>query len=789
MKADGIFQFGKFQIDPWARTLRREEELVALSRRAFDVLLYLVQNPGRVVTRDELLKNVWAETFVDENSLEQSISALRRALEEKPRDNSYIVTLPGRGYQFVSPVEMVTPQLAEQATIVPEVASAPRDGSGPVFLQQNTIRTSVIREEKRQTSGAISQNRLLTVVAAVLVVAAMSATAIYRMRQLNRVSPSPMVVIADFQNATGDPSFDRVLDSAIEIDLKQSPYLTFLSQVREQETLAQMQRPKQAAITPEVAREVCQRNNAQVLLKGMVAKFGQKYLLTLEATDCNSGDSLAESKREAVKADDVPHAIDEVAADMRKRLGESRASVGQFGVPLFAENTGSLQALQRYSEAKHLALQGKYGEAISLFQRAIELDPKFAMSYADLATCYFNLGERELAATNMRKAYELRESVAEQDRLYIVAHYHDGVTGDVNEGIRNYQSWTSIYPRNAVPWNGLANIYTQVGKPELAIEPAKRALSIDAENDSTYVILALALLHDGQFEAAKAVCEEAVAKKLEGGDLHGLMMEIAFARNDANGLDAQIAWARSNPGGLRVRLNEALLAFARGQMHRGQADFLESSNSYKTQGLDRLSILVLRYSTRPLAETGYRQEARKLLDTLPPVAGMTDPVVTMAEVGEDAGAAAVLKQELTQHPADTLWINFRGPLIQAAILLAQHNPLAAIAALQPALPYDLRNFDVPFMRGVAYLEAHQPGAAELEFHKILDHPGVDPLSYEYPLARLGLARALAAEHKISESRAEYEKFLDLWKDADRDEPLLKQARLESQSLLSLEAHN
>lgn len=758
-----FYEFGPFRVDPDKRLLLRDNRPVPLQPKAFEALLVLVQHSEKVVLKDDLMKALWPDSFVEESNLTQHIFVLRKTLGETAGENRYIATIPGRGYQFT-----------EKVRLVPEE---------DLVVQSHSI-SRVVIDEQSSPHKAWRWIRVATV--AVAAVAAASVAGGYAWKHFHRVPPSPMVVIADFENATGDSGLDRVLDSAIEIDLKQSPYLTFLSQTRVQETLAQMQRPKQAVITPEVAREICQRNNAQVLLKGIMAKFGQEYLLTLDATDCNSGNSLAESKREAARPDDVPHAIDEVAADMRKRLGESRVSVGQFSVPLFTENTGSLQALQRYSEGEHLAVQGKYSDAIPLFQRALELDPKFAMAYAELARCYRNLNERELDATNLGKAYELRESVAEQDRLYIIARYHESVTGDLNESIRNYQTWTSTYPQNPAPWGDLANLYTQLGKPELAIDPARRALSLNAENAVWYVILARALLHDGQFEAAKSICEQAVAKKLEGGDLHGLMMEIALARHDTKGIDAQIAWAQNDPSGSRVRLNEALLAFAKGQVHRGQAAFLESSNSYKAQGLDRLSILVLRYSTRPLAETGYPQEARKLLDTLPPVAGMTDPVVAMAEVGEEAKAAVILQQELAQHPADTLWTKFRGPEIQAGISLAQRKPLAAIDALKPALPYDLRNFDAPFLRGVAYLQVHQPAAAELEFHKILDHPGVDPLSYQYPLARLELARALAAEHKTSESRAEYEKFFDLWKDADRDEPLLKQASLESQALVASE---
>lgn len=769
-----IYRFGPFRIEPGARSLTHKEQPVPLTPKAFDLLLHMAENPGRLLTKEELLRAVWPDSIVEEGNLSQNVFLLRKALSVAGEENRCILTVPGRGYQFAAPVQ------ADVAGMMVHAADTQRAAVVEAVVEEE--RVDPVSEKTPAAQGRLSPWIWMAVAMGVVAVAVAVAT----WKRSHRFPAFPMVVIADFRNATGDPGMDRVLDSAIEIDLKQSPYLSFLSLARMRETLAQMQRNKDAEFTPEVAREVCQRNNAQILLTGVIARFGRRYLLTLDATDCASGAVLAESKREAPGPEGVPHAIDLAAADLRDRLGESQASIARFSTDLFAENTGSLEALKRYSEAKRLGFKGRYAEAVPLFERAIELDPQFAMAYADLGSAYVNLGERALAAANFTKAYELREKVAEHDRLFIVASYHDHVTGNLDQSILNLRTWTNVYPRDPTPWSQLANLYTQLGRPELGIEAARQGLSLDPEKSVAYVILARALLHAGQFDAAKSVCDKAQAKGFNGGDLHSLLMQIAAARHDRAGIDAEIAWTRTHSDGSRVKLDEGMLAFAAGNVPRGEEIFQEGARSYKEQGLERLSAYSLLASTRMLAEEGHASEARKLLDEVAVPAGMTDPVVAMAEVGEESRAAAIVKRELAEHPADTLWVGSRGPQIQAAIFLARHQPREAIEVLRASIPYDLRNYDLPLLRGKAYLEDRQPAAAELEFRKILDHPGVDPLSYEFSLAQLELARALAAKGDVAQSRAAYEAFFALWKDADSDEPLLRDARQENR-LLTLRA--
>src|SRR5271168_1073737 len=297
MKPEGICKFGEFQVDALARTLRREEETVTLNRRAFDVLLYLVQNPGRVLTRDELLKNVWPDTFVDENSLAQSISALRRALEEKPGDNSYVVTLPGRGYQFVSPVQVIAPKNLSLA--VPNAVTTAGDAAGAVLLQRQTIRTSVITEEKEQLTLAASRRLWaivgvigLLLVVVILVLAGYTA----RLQRARRLTEKDTVVLADFVNSTGDPVFDDTLKTALSVALVQSPFLNVLSNNRVGLTLQMMTRPANTKLTHDIAREACQRAAGKAYIAGSIASLGSEYVLALKAINCQTGEPVAQQQ-------------------------------------------------------------------------------------------------------------------------------------------------------------------------------------------------------------------------------------------------------------------------------------------------------------------------------------------------------------------------------------------------------------------------------------------------------------------------------------------------------------
>jgi DNA-binding winged helix-turn-helix (wHTH) protein len=450
----GGYRFGSFEVHPAGRTVTDGGEAVAITSRAFDVLLYMVRNPRRLLTKEELLKAVWADAAVEEGNLTQSVFLLRKALNGNARPEPLIVTVPGRGYQFSAAVEEIAP--ADEAPADAEL----------IPLQQVALVALA-------APPAPARRRLLLGLGIAVAISSFGLS--HYLHGTAPLTGPRQLVLADFENRTGEMVFDHSLRKALEIDLQQSPYFMILPEAEARQTLKLMEHSPDDALTTSLAREVCQRNNSQAVLSGLIARFGQKYLITLDATDCATGKSLVESKIEAAGRDGVPQALDRIAADIRERLGESMASIRQFDVPLFPEKTGSLDALRSYSAGARLVNQGKLNEAIPFLEHALELDSDFAMAHLSLSGVYYTLGERDLEIPNISKAWVLRATVSERQRLAITARYHQSVTGDLDEAARNYQLWTQTYPLDPVPWQQLANAENYIAQYPSAIDAAKQA--------------------------------------------------------------------------------------------------------------------------------------------------------------------------------------------------------------------------------------------------------------------------------------------------------------------------
>jgi tetratricopeptide (TPR) repeat protein len=469
---------------------------------------------------------------------------------------------------------------------------------------------------------------------------------------------------------------------------------------------------------------------------------------------------------------------------MRKRLGEPLKSLRSFNKPLLAKETGSLDALKAYTEAHELGMAGKFQESVPLFKRAIELDPRFAIAYSDLGVVYSNLGEPGLATAVTQKAFELRDLADEPDRLFITARYHTQVTGDVNETIRTYETWTEMYAHQSAPWANLANAQTQIGRQDLSIEPAKRALAIDPKNAAAYVILARAQFETGRLDEALATCHQAIVQKIDGTEIHGFLFQIAFAQHDRTALNEQIAWAKGTPSEPYSNLQQMLMAFSQGQPKAALELFAQLTDGYRKRGMEERAKRMRGGLPRLEAELGMTDAARKMLQDYPLIDGSTDMPVALAEVGDSEKAETILREDLKKFPADTLWQYVYGPEIEAAISLSRNKPEEAVEALRRAVPYDLRSPELRTMRGRAYTAAGQYALAEAEFRKVIDQPTatLEPLMANLALAHLGLTRALALEGNVAVSRQEYEKVFDLWKDAEPDLPALRLAKAEYAAL-------
>jgi eukaryotic-like serine/threonine-protein kinase len=609
-------------------------------------------------------------------------------------------------------------------------------------------------------------------------------------RWMHRPAPQSLgLVIADFENTTGNPQFDLALKTALTIDLQQSPLLAASSRAKIQRTLVEMKVATDKPLTPDLAREVCTRMNEQAYLTGSIRPFARKYMVDVRAFDCANGSSLAVSKGIADSPDGIVAVLDKVAVDLRQQLGEPALSVARFDRPLFGGRTASLDALKAYSDGSYLELQGKLADSVTLLQHAVEIDPEFALAFADLGLVHSNLGEQDLARTSLTRAYELRETADEPDRLFINATYNSIVTGDMSASIRNDKTWSEEYPRNPIPFIHLANLETLVGKPDLAIEPARRAMELSPGESLPYIVLARAQLHLGEFEQAAKTCQLAVDRHLDSEQIHGLLFGIAFLRLDQVEMDKQITSSKGQPGEPFMLSQLGLIDFALGKAKTAQVILQSAAEGFRKLGQNERASEVLNEMPRIEAELGLTESARTQLARLQgatdsSTGGSIDIPVAWAHVGDTARAEALLKTEVDTHLTSTLWQEDFGPQIKAAVDLNQKRPEDAIEDLKPAIPYDLRSFDGPALRGRAYWAARQPDLAEAEFHKILDHRGVEPLSHNYPLAQLGLARALAQEGKTVEAGFAYKVVLQIWKDADPDLPRLKEAKAEYAKFLS-----
>jgi eukaryotic-like serine/threonine-protein kinase len=605
----------------------------------------------------------------------------------------------------------------------------------------------------------------------------------------NRSTGEPVEVVLTDLVGTGDPVLDRALGQALNVDLSQSPFLTIVPPSQVRATLVNMKQAESTLLTLPLAREVCVRTSAQVVVQGAVSKVGQHYLVTLLANNCAPestartnaahGEVLAQAKEEVQRLDDLTHALGLVAVDIRRSLGESRASIRRFDKPLPA---GSLAALKAYGGACQLGLRGDWRGALPLLQHSLELDPQFALAWFDLAVTYRNLNDSEKERAALFKAYELRDTVPELQQFLITALYHTVVTGDTAKSIENYKTWTGLYPRSAEAFGKLAEEYDSVGQADLGVAPARRAVELRPNDPVAYQNLALTQLHSGQLKEAQQTCELAIRRNLDGADIRHLLLLVLYAQNDATGVATQLDWGRNHPQSLRLHVDEISLALSKGEVQRAQALLTQlRAREYPPELAPQYQSGLVSIA-RALAEVGLTLESLELLKSLP--AAMTqdrNALVALAEDGDVAESDQALQRLAQDHGQETLWKAERIPEIRSALLLAKHEPQQAVGALEPALPFDGLSFGPAYLRGKAYLALGKVELAQAEFHKITEHIYVDPLSNEYPLAVLASARVYVLQNQSDQARDQFERFFDLWKNADTDLPLLQAARAEYDS--------
>jgi tetratricopeptide (TPR) repeat protein len=640
--------------------------------------------------------------------------------------------------------------------------------------------------------SAAGERRLWKVLvpAVVVIVAGLIAGGFYfHSRPAAKLTEKDPIVLADFENRTGDAVFDGALKQALAVQLGQSPFLNLISDRKVEETLRLMGRPASEKITRDVAHELCIRTGSKAFLVGSISKLGDHYLVGVDAIGCNIGDTLANEQEEAATKDDVLKALGKSASSLRTKLGESLSTVQKFDVPVEA-TTSSLEALKAFSMGITTFRTKGNSESIPFYKRAIELDPNFAVAYASLGVTHANLQQASLSAENIKKAYELRAHVSEHEKYRIEALYYSYVTGELEQATQVYELWAKSYPRDPIPPGNLGYIYTELGQYDKALAATQDSQRLEPDVIGYFNLMGSFLSLNRPDDAQRAL-NEARAVNYEGEVLHWGIYLLAFYRGDAAEMERQVAWAAGKPGSEDLLLasqadTEAYsgrLVKAR-DFSRRAVDAAVRANSKET-GAFRQTSAALRE-----AEFGNQAEAKQGVARALALSPGRDvklfSALTLARTGDSARARALADELEKAQPSDTMLKVYWLPTIRAAAELNAHNPTQAIIDLEAAAPYELGQppqlqlgtlYPV-YVRGQAQLIAHNGQAAAIEFQKILDHRGV---VLNYPLgalAHLGLGRAYALIGNTGQAKSAYQDFFTLWKDADPDIPILKEAKAE-----------
>jgi eukaryotic-like serine/threonine-protein kinase len=648
--------------------------------------------------------------------------------------------------------------------------------------------------ERKSAPGPSGRAKLKTgyfAVAAIAIVV-IAAGLYYHSRRPKSLTDKDTVVLADFANSTGDAVFDGTLRQGLAAQLEQSPFLSLVSDERIAQTLTLMNQPKQARLTPEIARDVCQRTASAATIEGSISNLGSQYVLGLKAVNCRTGDLLSEEQVTANGKEKILEALGTASTELRARLGESLASVQKYDAPPASVTTSSLEALQAYTLGNRTTdVANDYAAAIPLFQRALSLDPNFAMAYLRLGQAYQPLSELALCAANTSKAYELRGRVSESEGLAISSFYEMVVTGNLEAARTSYQAWAQSYPRDDEPPTNLWTVFTFMGDYEKARAAALQAWKINSGSGNNSVNLTYSYQWINQLDQAKALVQDSRAHHVESPWFPLVLYNVDFLQHDAAGMERQVADATGKPGVEdQILFLESETAAYNGEFAKSRelahraADTAERTNEKETAA-EYLGHSAVREALVGNMDAA-KQDAKAAMSRSDSRQGNAFSAIALALAGDSAQAARLSDDLRKKFPADTIVQSDYLPMIRAAAALRSGDAPRAIEALAAAEPYELGQTNTSFtfasypvyLRAEAYLAAKEGAAAQAEFQKILDHYGVIGNQPIGALAHLGLARSYTLQGNVLKARAAYSDFLSLWKNADPDLTLLKEMKVE-----------
>ena len=784
----GAYRFGPFQLDIRERRLSRGAEVIPLRVKVFDTLRVLVENAGRLVTKQELLDSVWPDAAVEENNLNHTVSVLRKALGEKATGQQYIETVPRVGYRFVAAVEAVE-------------LDAP--GSLPVATAVQGIDAAQAVATVASPTQSRARRTALALLALLIIVIATATASIYLIRYATSghrpaLTGKNTVLIADFDNTTGDAVFDGTLRQAVAVQLGQTPFLNIVSDERVRETLRYMERSPDERVTRDLAREISQRQGVEALLIGSIASLGSHYVIGLEAVSAASGDTVAREQVEAESRERVLARLGEATTRLREKLGESLASIERFSAPIEQATTSSLEAFKAYDLGRRKHFAGQYFEAIPLYRRAVEIDPNFAIAYAGLGITYGTAREYDLAAQFSRRAFELRERVSERERFYISARYYMDVLNDGDRAIEVLELWKQTYPRDFAPRTNLSARYSAIGRHKEALEEAREGVRLNPDAGVAYAALAHTSLCLGRHRDAAVALEQALARKLDPPYSHYMLYGIAILQDDAAAMQRQVDGVVGTPAESGMLAMQSVTSASAGRVRQARTLTERAIELAKGRGLNEAAGLYSAGDALWEAAYGNCREAKQAAARTLALSRGRSPLswsaLALAICGDAIPAGKLADEMARRYPEDSFFKASWLPMVHAALSLHRGDSASAAEQLHSAQRVELGSNAAlwpAYLRGVAYLNQGAADVARLEFQKILDNKGVlvpkdfNPAAMTlYPLAYLGQARAAARNHDVGASRLAYEAVLKLWQDSDADLAIVRTARREYRQLVA-----
>ncbi len=755
-----IYRFDEFEVDDREFRLSSGGAPVQLEPKVLRLLLCLIENRNRLVRKQELLDKVWPDAAVTENALTRAIGLLRKTLNDDSHVPRFLETVPTAGYRFIANVTVVEenpPSVALQETIPATATSA-----GRFRWPRKRIIASVL----------------------VLLIAVGAGIVFFARRRKPVLTEKATVVLADFENSTGEPVFDSTLRQSLAVEFEQPPFVTMTDE-RIQGVLRMMGQPTGARLTPAIAREICVRTSSAIALDGSIAPIGAQYVLGLRATDCSSGKIVAQQQVQAARKEDVLGALDHIANSSRALLRKSLTTIPNHDLRIFEATTPSIEALTFYTLGRKKAYAGDTAAALLFLSRAIELDPNFGSAYTSIALVYSSREEPERAAEAIRKSYGLRDGLNERERRVSEVNYYVLATGELERAEQPLKILKEAYPQAPQPRYNLGGIYRRLGDPQKAMEEVSEALRLEPTNPFNYENLAADYVSLNRFDEADTLYKQAETRGfLTDGSARSRYM-LAFLKGDESQMahfassaaekpvdeDAMLA-AQADTAAWYGKLNDArdLTARAIDSAHRNGVQ--ETAGAYQAE----LALFEV--------DSGDVKQGRADAYTaikLSPTRNVQEMVaLALARAGDTAAAEKLAAELAKNYPADTLLQRYWLPLIHAAVALQHKDPGRAVHLLQTTTSVELsRSSMFPvYLRGEAYIMLHDGKHAAAEFQKFIDHRGLVRNSPWGALARLGLARAYAMQEDSTKARTAYQNFLMLWKDADPDIPILKRAHAE-----------